>query len=225
MEAAHDLAHRRPSWRCCGYRRDRKGDQNNFASGVYPAVQQILSTARQDPALLRARSRTRRAPPGMTCRRGSAWPQWERIAVSNHGVGWVGHTVNALRFLIPGDIRVFATIRAQEGRDWIAAGSGSHACASAAGRRRSSPLESTGHSLVEDPAMSRCPPRDRRRRRGGRRACRLRPCRDQPRRGRSAAGPVAACDACIRVVGPTRHQARPRWPDGRAHRHRCRRRF
>ena len=54
-----------------------------------------------------------------------AWPQWERIAVVTD-VGWVRHTVNALRFLIPGDIRVFATIRAQEGRDWIAAESGSH---------------------------------------------------------------------------------------------------
>jgi len=47
-------------------------------------------------------------------------PQWARIAVVTD-VGWIRHTVNALRFLIPGDIRVFATVRAQEGRDWIAA--------------------------------------------------------------------------------------------------------
>jgi hypothetical protein len=47
-------------------------------------------------------------------------PQWTRIAVVTD-VGCIRHTVNALRFLIPGDIRVFATIRAQEGRDWIAA--------------------------------------------------------------------------------------------------------
>jgi len=47
-------------------------------------------------------------------------PQWARIAVVTD-VGRIRHTVNALRFLIPGDIRVFATVRAQEGRDWIAA--------------------------------------------------------------------------------------------------------
>jgi hypothetical protein len=47
-------------------------------------------------------------------------PQWARIAVVTD-VSWIRHTVNALRFLIPGDIRVFATVRAQEGRDWIAA--------------------------------------------------------------------------------------------------------
>ena len=46
-------------------------------------------------------------------------PQWDRIAVVTD-VGWIRHTVNALRFLIPGDIRVFATVRAREGREWIA---------------------------------------------------------------------------------------------------------
>jgi stage II sporulation SpoAA-like protein len=60
---------------------------------------------------------------------GAAWddlqvleplPQWARIAVVTD-VGWIRHTVNALRFLIPGDIRVFAAVQAQEGRDWIAA--------------------------------------------------------------------------------------------------------
>ncbi len=47
-------------------------------------------------------------------------PQWDRIAVVTD-VGWIRHTVNALRFVIPGDIRVFATVRAREGREWIAA--------------------------------------------------------------------------------------------------------
>jgi hypothetical protein len=45
-------------------------------------------------------------------------PQWVRIAVVTD-TGWIRHTINALRFLIPGDIRVFATVHAQEGRDWI----------------------------------------------------------------------------------------------------------
>src|SRR5260221_10396993 len=47
-------------------------------------------------------------------------PQWERIAVVTD-VGWIRHTVNALRFLIPAAIRVFTTVRAHESRDWIAA--------------------------------------------------------------------------------------------------------
>ena len=33
-------------------------------------------------------------------------PQWERVAIVTD-VGWIRHTVNVLRFLIPGEIRVF----------------------------------------------------------------------------------------------------------------------
>jgi hypothetical protein len=47
-------------------------------------------------------------------------PQWERIAVVTD-TGWVRHTVNALRFLIASDIRVFTTDKAEEGLAWIAA--------------------------------------------------------------------------------------------------------
>jgi hypothetical protein len=46
-------------------------------------------------------------------------PQWERVAVVTD-TAWVRHTVNALRFLIASDIRVFTTDEAQEGRAWIA---------------------------------------------------------------------------------------------------------
>ncbi|MBV9861709.1 MAG: STAS/SEC14 domain-containing protein [Alphaproteobacteria bacterium] len=45
-------------------------------------------------------------------------PHWERVAVVTD-VGWVRHTVNALRFLIPGEIRVFASAQATEGLAWI----------------------------------------------------------------------------------------------------------
>ena len=45
-------------------------------------------------------------------------PQWERIAIVTD-VGWVRHTVNALRFLIASDIRVFTSFQAPEGRAWI----------------------------------------------------------------------------------------------------------
>ena len=41
-------------------------------------------------------------------------PQWERVAIVTD-VGWVRHTVNALRFLIPGEVRVFTTHEAYQG--------------------------------------------------------------------------------------------------------------
>jgi SpoIIAA-like len=44
----------------------------------------------------------------------------ERVAIVTD-IGWVRLTVKALRFLIPSDIRVFATIEADEGRAWIKA--------------------------------------------------------------------------------------------------------
>jgi hypothetical protein len=47
-------------------------------------------------------------------------PQWERIAVVTD-TAWVRQTVNALRFLIASDIRVFTTDEAEEGLAWIAA--------------------------------------------------------------------------------------------------------
>ena len=44
----------------------------------------------------------------------------ERVAVVTD-IAWVRLTVKALRFLIPGEIRVFATIQVPEGRAWIVA--------------------------------------------------------------------------------------------------------
>ncbi len=46
-------------------------------------------------------------------------PQWERIAVVTD-TGWVRHTVNALRFLLASEVRVFSTDEAAQGRVWIA---------------------------------------------------------------------------------------------------------
>ncbi len=42
----------------------------------------------------------------------------ERVAIVTD-IGWVRLTVKALRFLIPSEIRVFATVQAEEGRAWI----------------------------------------------------------------------------------------------------------
>ena len=47
-------------------------------------------------------------------------PPCERVAIVTD-VGWIRYTVKALRFLIPGEIEVFATVRASEGRAWITA--------------------------------------------------------------------------------------------------------
>jgi len=47
-------------------------------------------------------------------------PLWERVAVVTD-TGWVRHTVNALRFLLPTEIRVFTSFEADEGRAWITA--------------------------------------------------------------------------------------------------------
>ena len=50
----------------------------------------------------------------------------ERIAIVTD-IAWVRLTVKAIRFLIPGEIRVFATIEAPEARAWITARPGSQA--------------------------------------------------------------------------------------------------
>ncbi len=46
-------------------------------------------------------------------------PEWERIAIVTD-VGWVRLMVNALLLVIPGEVRVFGTTQAPEGRDWVA---------------------------------------------------------------------------------------------------------
>ena len=50
----------------------------------------------------------------------------ERVAIVTD-IGWVRLTAKALRFLIPSEIRVFATFEAEEGRAWITAPPGSPA--------------------------------------------------------------------------------------------------
>ena len=57
-------------------------------------------------------------------------PPCERVAIVTD-VGWIRYTVKALRFLIPGDIQVFPTVQASEGRAWITAAAGSPGSAEA----------------------------------------------------------------------------------------------
>jgi hypothetical protein len=50
----------------------------------------------------------------------------ERIAIVTD-IAWVRLTVKAIRFLIPGEIRVFGTLETDEARTWISARPGSRA--------------------------------------------------------------------------------------------------
>jgi SpoIIAA-like len=50
----------------------------------------------------------------------------ERVAIVTD-IAWVRLTVKAIRFLIPGQIRVYSTIEAEEARAWITARPGSRA--------------------------------------------------------------------------------------------------
>ena len=45
-------------------------------------------------------------------------PLWERVAVVSD-VAWVKHTIQALRLLIPGQIRVFDSCRTPEALAWV----------------------------------------------------------------------------------------------------------
>src|SRR5215468_991609 len=46
--------------------------------------------------------------------------RWERIAVVTD-VGWIRMVVNAFRFLVPGEVRVYETAKSSEAKGWIAA--------------------------------------------------------------------------------------------------------
>jgi hypothetical protein len=45
-------------------------------------------------------------------------PQWERVAIVTD-VSWLRDTINALRFLMQAEVRVFSTSDACQGRAWI----------------------------------------------------------------------------------------------------------
>jgi stage II sporulation SpoAA-like protein len=44
--------------------------------------------------------------------------RWERVAVVSD-VDWIKHAVNAFRFLMPGEGRIFATSETAAAREWI----------------------------------------------------------------------------------------------------------
>jgi hypothetical protein len=46
--------------------------------------------------------------------------RWERVAVVTD-VDWIRHAVNVFRFLMPGEVQVFATSKAAAVRQWITA--------------------------------------------------------------------------------------------------------
>ena len=46
------------------------------------------------------------------------WSRWGRVAVVTD-VAWIRHAVNAFRFMMPDQVRVFAGSQATEARQWI----------------------------------------------------------------------------------------------------------
>lgn len=50
--------------------------------------------------------------------------RWERVAVVTD-VDWIRLAINTFRFLVPGEIKVFATTQSAEAREWISAIPGS----------------------------------------------------------------------------------------------------
>lgn len=48
------------------------------------------------------------------------WMRWERVAVVTD-VTWITHVVNAFRFLMPGQIRVYPTGEKETARSWVEA--------------------------------------------------------------------------------------------------------
>jgi SpoIIAA-like len=91
-------------------------------------------------------------------------PQWERVAVVTD-TGWVRQTVNAIRFLIASEVRVFTTLEAQEGRAWIASPAGGEA---PPGARATAPTRALRRFPRASPPRARrpssrpAPPGDRR---------------------------------------------------------------
>ena len=45
--------------------------------------------------------------------------RWERVAVVTD-IDWIRHAATAFRFLMPGQVRVFATAEAEAARGWVA---------------------------------------------------------------------------------------------------------
>ena len=79
-----------------------------------PAELELAEAAPQGPVLLRDRLPLLRRSVGRPQHRHRTHPATERVAIVTD-VGWVRHTVNALRFLIPGEVRVFTTHEAYQG--------------------------------------------------------------------------------------------------------------
>jgi hypothetical protein len=90
-------------------------------------------------------------------------PQWERIAVVTD-TGWVRQSINALRFLMASEVRVFTCEESDEGRAWIAAAPGAEAISPvAAATARAQALRRSPHA---SPPRSRRPSSRRVRREG-----------------------------------------------------------
>ena len=91
----------------------------------------------------------------------AAW--CERVAIVTD-IAWISLTVKALRFLIPGEIRVFSTIQTAEGRAWITARPGSRADTQGAAPPRPRPRPAAARRIRRAspalPTVAASPPGD-----------------------------------------------------------------
>jgi hypothetical protein len=83
----------------------------------------------------------------------------ERIAIVTD-IAWVRLTVKTIRFLIPGDIRVFATLATEEARAWITARGDARRTAEAAPAGR--PVDARARQARRLPQEAGQPPSNRR---------------------------------------------------------------
>ena len=99
--------------------------RKDYDAVLIPRVEATDQEASEDSVLLRNRRGFRRhgtrGGVGRTCGfRSSPWTRWERVAAVTD-VAWIAHVVNAFRFLIPGQVRVFPTNDKEVARAWVEA--------------------------------------------------------------------------------------------------------
>ena len=95
--------------------------RTDFADVLIPAIERALEWHRRLRLYYEIRSRYP----------GAAWEEislgsehaglWERVAIVTD-VAWIRHTVQAVRLLIPSEVRVFATTQIPDGLGWITGG-------------------------------------------------------------------------------------------------------
>ena len=99
--------------------------RKDYDAVLIPQVAGDCQEASEDPVLLRNRRGFRRHGTRGGVGGLAGWGRgpgrgWERVAAVTD-VAWIAHVVNAFRFLIPGQVRVFPTNDKEAARAWVEA--------------------------------------------------------------------------------------------------------